>query len=177
MSGDLHTRLRTAIEAEKALAEAATAGPWDTSGPDTIAEWGIYSPSRGWLVASAAVNDYPDSPSPKLRGGITGDEANRNAAFIAANDPARVLRRVARDLAALVRHKPTLDTVEWWDDTTGRGEALVCPTCRNEPNEWDMPAGSYGVKPEGWVSGYALAPCPELTDLADDVLGPGWETT
>lgn len=69
--------------------------------------------------------------------------------------------------AILDLHTPVVENVEWWDSTDGSGRAAVCDTCGNrEPNEWDLGVGNYGVKPEGWVSGYVLWPCQTVRLLA-----------
>ncbi len=103
----LHDRIRAVAEDRLRLAREATAGPWESSGPDTIAEWSIYATKRGWIVATASVNSYPNSASWRLRGGITGDEANRNAAHIAANDPADAILSAEHALGILERHAPS----------------------------------------------------------------------
>jgi len=69
-------------------------------------------------------------------------------------------------------HKPTLQTVEWFHDQTGKGEALCCPSCRPEdPTDWHPPLGEAGIEPEGFVPGYVLSPCPTLA--AVDALEAG----
>lgn len=80
-------------------------------------------------------------------------------------EKARVLRDIAAKRAIIGLHRPELTTVEWWD-APDTGEALTCPTCAAVPNEWDLPVGAAGVKPDGWVSGYVLTPCPTLRHLA-----------
>lgn len=66
----------------------------------------------------------------------------------------------------LALHQPELANVEWWHDQTGRGQGLVCPSCHPEESiTWDLPVGGAGVKPDGWVESYVLAPCPTLRAL------------
>lgn len=81
--------------------------------------------------------------------------------------PPRVLAECAAKRAILGEHRPTIATVEWFDDTTGTGAAHVCPSCRPEdPTDWNPPIGEAGVRPEGFVPSYTLAPCPTLRALA-----------
>ncbi len=133
----LHDRIRAVVEERLRLAREATPGPWESSGPDTIAEWSIYATKRGWMVATAEVNSYPESSSPKLRGGITGDEANRNAAHIAANDPTDAILSAEHALSVLERHKPT-----------------------------DRDAFRYGITCAGCPNSATSFPCIEIRDLA-----------
>lgn len=101
---DLHGRLLAAVNARLELAHKATPGPWSTSGPDTIAQWEIYD--HQWSVASATAYDHNDPLSNKP--GATGPayiNADANAAFIAANDPATVIRHCERDLRVLGMHQ------------------------------------------------------------------------
>jgi hypothetical protein len=143
----LHERIAAELARRTAVANAATPGPWTTSGPDTIAEWSIYALERGWMVATAEVNDYPDSAFPKLRGGITGDEANRNAAHIALHDPADALRRYAGELQGLERHAIVLRDIGWLEDRDTRYEKLpVCARCVPKYSQFrtraDVPVGA-----------------------------------
>lgn len=79
----------------------------------------------------------------------------------------RVLAECAAKRAVLVLHQPTVETVEWFDDATGTGKASVCPQCRpKDPTDWNPPIGMAGIRPEGFVPSYTLAPCPTLCALA-----------
>jgi len=93
------------------------------------------------------------------------DHACPAPAFRAELERHRPVIEAVREL-----HKPALTTVEWWHDQTGDGHGYTCPTCRpEEPHTWSLPIGAAGVKPEGWVESYILAPCPTLA--AVDALG------
>ena len=56
------------LDAIRKRAESATAGPWTTSGPDTIGQWVIYDSE--WAVAHAAAYDHNNvlSDRPGARG-------------------------------------------------------------------------------------------------------------
>ena len=140
MADDLHTRLRTAIEAEKALAEAATPGPWEAAILSMR-----YDGIRGVQGDHVVVFAHHLEP------------AVADVEFVVTNDPARVLRRVARDLKVLERH----------DDHEGRCTECM-EWCDCDRQTWVQDCPCRGNTPH---------PCPEIRDLADDVLGPGWETT
>jgi hypothetical protein len=133
----LHDRLVAEVERRKALAVAATPGPWTTSGPDTIAEWMIYG--EKWAVANAIVSEY-HGDAMALRGGPDGDQANRNADYIAAHDPADARRRYEHYERVLERHAPLLH----------RFEGLLCRGCYNDSKLGEC---------DPW-------PCDDITDLA-----------
>jgi hypothetical protein len=100
---DLAAWLTRIWDEEERLAKAATPGPWQTPGPDTIAEWTVYDDQ--WSVASATAYDHnnPLSNKPGARGPGYIDP-NANAAFIAHNHPASVLARIAADRKILERY-------------------------------------------------------------------------
>ena len=80
---------------------------------------------------------------------------------------ARVLAECAAKRAILELHRPTVENVEWFDDATGTGKAPVCPSCRPEdPTDWNPPIGMAGVRPDGFVPHYTLAPCLTFRSLA-----------
>lgn len=111
----LHDRLVAELVAEverrKALAVAATPGPWWDSpvtaapghhtirgGPD---DWRGFDGSLGGDTRPIARVE----PAPDDEGGhVTNHDAD--ATFIAAHDPADALRRYERDLKTLARHHP-----------------------------------------------------------------------
>ena len=79
-------------EAIQARLDAATPGPWSTSGPDTIAQWGIYDSE--WLVASAKAYDHDNAMSdkPGARGpGYINPDANAELIANAPSDLAYLL--------------------------------------------------------------------------------------
>lgn len=96
-------------------------------------------------------------------------------------DPTHALGIIAAHRAILAEHAPVLRDVEWPHDTTGKGQALVCPRCQNaDHTEWHPAAGQAGELPEGFVAPYVLAPCPTLRDLASiyadrDGYDPSWK--
>lgn len=85
------------LEPIKARLRGASPPPWETSGPDTIGEWCVYSAPLGWMVAEANIVEGLPTMSPRKETGasmvVDGDQANRNAALI-ANAPT--------DIAALI---------------------------------------------------------------------------
>jgi hypothetical protein len=78
----LHERVTAAVEKRLAVAQAATPGPWVYDG-DLGAVVVIHDRDSLSSVASARMAD---------------------AAFVAANDPARIIRDCRRDLKVLGRH-------------------------------------------------------------------------
>jgi hypothetical protein len=81
--------------------------------------------------------------------------------MIAVEDERDAMRPVVEAVRKL--HEPTLQSVEWFHDQTGKGEALCCPSCRPaDPTDWSPPVGEAGVEPEGFVPSYVLSPCPTL---------------
>jgi hypothetical protein len=102
-------------------------------------------------------------------GAPAGDRNFANTAaleHIARHDPAHVLAVCAAHRRIVEEHAGQVETVEWFD-APGTGRAEVCPSCRPaEPTEWDPPLGQAGIRPEGFVSSYVLAPCPTLRALA-----------
>jgi hypothetical protein len=130
MSGDLHERLKAAVDARLEMARAVTVGHSWAAEPVVLD-----NPQFGHGIVARSddggVQHIADSFSPQ------------EAAHIAANDPTTVIRHCERDLAVLERHRPV-----------GYG----CLTCRTgngatrPPNERccdeviDM-AAAYGVKP------------------------------
>jgi hypothetical protein len=96
----LHERITAAVEKRLAVAQAATPGPW-VYGGDLGAVVVIHDRDSLSSVASARMAD---------------------AAFVAANDPARIIRDCRRDLKVLARHRPTADI-------EGRGPFYNCRWC------------------------------------------------
>jgi hypothetical protein len=86
--------VKARIAEDIAAARSATAGPWTTSGPDSIAQWVIFDGE--WSVAEATAYDHdrPLSNRPGARGpGYIDPDAN--AAHIARWNPARVLAELS----------------------------------------------------------------------------------
>lgn len=110
----------------------------------------------------AAAEDERD----RLTGALARTELQRDT------EHRRHLEAVAE--AAMVRHQirelhaPTLESVEWFHDQTGKGKALVCPSCRPaDPTEWNPPIGQAGIEPPGFVPSYVLSPCPTLVAVQE----------
>lgn len=120
---DLHEQLLAAVNARLEVARAATPGPWTTQGVGDF----------GWSV-------HFEGGMP--RGVETEDnrQGRDDADFIAANDPATVIRHCERDLRVLERHAPI---------TGGGGTHLWCDHC--DTTEWPCDeirdlAAAYGTE-------------------------------
>jgi hypothetical protein len=90
----LHERIEAAVRERMAVAQAATPGPWSVD-------------NHTYAETITAGDGYTEV----IAGGRWGGEASvfhstEDAIHIAANDPARILRDCAEDLAALGRHRP-----------------------------------------------------------------------
>jgi hypothetical protein len=101
----LHERLTAAVEKRLAVAEAATPGPWR------------YNPNKAWhlpedLASRRNGEEFVGAGPLDATIGVaaTGPadhpQSMADAAFIAANDPARIIRDCRRDLKVLARHRP-----------------------------------------------------------------------
>ncbi|HEY6107627.1 MAG TPA: DUF6221 family protein [Gemmatimonadales bacterium] len=133
---DLHSRLSAAVRERRQQAEAATKGPWR------------HDPGKRWLPPGVPAGTYPGEEfvgagplKAPLCVAATGRESDMqamlDAAFIAANDPATVLRRCERDEKVLERHRPVVrgfrdGTVEicayeWAHGDGYRVEYAECP--------------------------------------------------
>lgn len=129
----LHEQLQAAINERLARARAATVGPWivDHDGED----W--------WLLGGGAYL------SAEEHGIASSFELNRRAeadiAFIAANDPARIIRDCERDVKVLARHEPNVFPPAVAERFGGDP---WCGVCRLDPAS-------------------ATWPCPEIVDLAE----------
>jgi hypothetical protein len=99
----LHERLTAAVEKRLAVAEAATPGPWR------------YNPNKAWhlpedLASRRNGEEFVGAGPLDATIGVaaTGPadhpQSMADAAFIAANDPARIIRDCRRDLKVLERH-------------------------------------------------------------------------
>jgi len=129
---DLHEQLMAAANARLELARAATPGPWR------------YNPEKMWNLpgmhfGEEFVGAGPLGNTTCVAGtGMCDDpQSMADAAHIAANDPATVIRHCERDLQVLERHRPAED------------EPRLCRWC-------------FGANGED----YFPWPCPEFTDLA-----------
>jgi hypothetical protein len=151
---DLATWLLEQVADDEQVARAASLGPWSLNS-ETFAE-AIHAADDTAVVA----------------GGRWGGEGSvfdsiDDARHIVRWDPAHVLAECDAKRRILAEHEPEWQTVEWPHDQNGKGEALCCPRCQNaEHTEWHPPFGKAGVLPEGFVSGYVLAPCLTLRILA-----------
>lgn len=148
MSGELVTWLRAQLDEDERVARTIKLEPW------------VLSPATGthggwlWVFGKRSADQ------------IWGGDQPRVGQYIVQWHPERVLAEVAAKRALLELHAPTLENVEWWHDQTGKGKALVCPSCHPaHPSEWYPAFGEAGEPPEGFVPSYVLAPCPTLLSL------------
>lgn len=146
--GGLVERLRSALALTEEIAHSMPPFPWrfDGDSGDVLAADGVVV-AEPWALS-------------------TNQERNVGR-FIAAQDPAHVLRTVAAHRKILDEHAPILDIVEWPHDQNGKGQAMVCPRCQNaDHSHWNPPQGRAGVLPVGFITPYILAPCNTLLALA-----------
>jgi hypothetical protein len=136
--------LRACLDEDERVARAAMPGPWTTPGDDTVGEWMIYGAE--WAVASAHVSEY-HGDFPKLRGGPTGDDANRNAEHIARHNPARVLAEVdaKRRLLDLFTPAPREPETDRQLHERSAHPAYEYATTEGQRKAWDFS----NVPPEG----------------------------
>lgn len=93
-------------------------------------------------------------------------DRKKDAAHAANWSPARVLAECEAKRCIVELHAGQVEHVEWFD-APGAGRASVCPSCRPaERTEWHPEVGHAGVRPEGFVASYVMAPCPTLRALA-----------
>jgi hypothetical protein len=112
--------------------------------------------------------DGPAEVSGKWWVYATGEKFHHQAMaeHVARHDPNRVLAECEAKRQIVDLHYPLIECVEWFD-APGIGEAPVCPSCRpKDPSVWNPPMGQAGIRPEGFVPTYTLAPCPTLRALA-----------
>lgn len=144
MSTDLHARLIAAVTARRELAQAATPGPWaiwrdlDHQGFYTVGD------EAGVIPEGAVETDGECNPTAHVY-------VEPDAAFIAANSPAQILRDTEAHLKILERHKPCTD---------GHRDAIMDhwsaePYWRHAPRATCHEHAS----PTDW-------PCPDALDLA-----------
>jgi len=119
---DLTSRITAALDEQQRLAEAATPGPWTTQDE--------YRPVQGRRCLSC-FEDKPIGKSvPEIDGPPGADVSptmyEPDAAFIAANDPSSVLRRVAAQRRTLERHAPVEATML----------KMLGPWCRRCVGDW-----------------------------------------
>ena len=106
----------------RALAEAATPGPWEGHTTGDVAAWMVYG-EDGWVVASACVVE--NKPGERHLPAFTTIEdglarADANALFIAATDPTTVIALLDR-LEAAEAHLWLITTAKAnGDDEQGR---------------------------------------------------------
>jgi hypothetical protein len=144
------------IAEDEAAAQAASTGPWVWVGEAAEDSAFLYAGDNEPVIA--AYGNHTE-------GYIECSDADRS--YIARHDPARVLAECKAKRAILAEHRPEVETVEWFDTVSDTGTAPVCPSCRpKEPIEWHPRPGEAGVRPEGFVPTYVLAPCPTLQALA-----------
>ena len=135
---ELHAAVTHRLAELRAVAEAATPGPWR------------HIPARAVVRAEQDICTA----------------AHWDAQQMVVWQPANSLRWIewAEDVAR--RHAPVVENVEWWDCPDTTGKAAVCSSCGNrDPNEYDLGVSNYRTKPDDWVSAYVLWPCDEFTGL------------
>jgi len=113
MSGNVPSpaeRLQAAADRIREVAAKATPGPWNTSGPDTIGQWGIYD--SDWLVATVEAYDHNERLG-TARGPAYID-ADANAAHIAFWSPDKA-ELIARLLEGMAAHWATRPIADWND--------------------------------------------------------------
>jgi hypothetical protein len=107
---------RAEIARRRALAEAATAGPWRGG------RVGLMGGRIGVVVSSAETGTF-------VLGDRDREARVEDAVFIAANDPAHVLRVLDAADATLDRHAPVQ-----WKDYDGEGfDCAGCPGAAQVP--------------------------------------------
>lgn len=123
-------------------------------------------------LTKEALTPYSDDRIPPVKPEEWGDLVDNYLGgpmgkHCARHDPTRVIAECAAKRAVLDMHRPTVENVEWFDDATGTGTAPVCPSCRpKDQTDWNPPIGMAGVRPDGFIPSYTLAPCPTLSALA-----------
>jgi len=168
MTSDVSVWLLEQIDADEVVARAAI----DPDRPGTHWQWvDADTDELGYLAGRPSlrtVEEFPDDfvgPLPAFAIAEAEDVTTGVAAHIATQDPAHVLAVCAAHRQIVELHRPQVETVEWFD-APGVGEAEVCPSCHPaEPTEWNPPVGQAGVRPDGFVASYVLAPCPTLRAL------------
>jgi hypothetical protein len=114
------------IAAIRARLEAATPGPWNTSGPDTVAQWMIYD--GRWCVASATAYDHnmPLSNKPGARGpGYIDPDANAEFIAHAPEDIAWLIGQLEGQRAKLTAISRQAKA-EAWDEGYRSGQRDHC---------------------------------------------------
>lgn len=123
----LYERLLAAVAERRRLAQEATPGPWTVNEGDDY--HCVEHLGDGHSVAEVQpCDDHPGRVAP-------------DATFIAANDPARILRACDRDAKVLQRHAPKKPLGNWigcifCDDE--RAEAWPCDDARDLAEEYDV---------------------------------------
>lgn len=144
---DLHGRLLAAVNERLELARAATPGPWTVE--DAYAR----------VAGCRCLSCYEDEPYgrmiPELDGPPRADTSpvlyDHDASFIAANDPATVIRHGERDLKVLERHHAVArDGSPVWASFDG---TAWCWCCTGMDAGRPMVGGAW--------------PCDEIRDLAE----------
>jgi hypothetical protein len=126
----LHESIKAAVEQRLAVAQAATPGPWMWIAGRVMQE-------RGRVVISDADGLATAEPE--------------DLAFIAANDPARIIRDCRRDLKVLARHQP-YEYAPAEPDPYGGPDSPLLTACH-----WCL----------DYYDQYPMYPCDEIRDLAE----------
>jgi hypothetical protein len=111
--------LREQLDEDERTARAATPGPWEQSG---IGEY-------GWGVSFSRPGAGVEAED--------SDQGRADADFIAAHDPARVLREIDAKRQIVAEHP----TASGWDGQSGDG--YVCRTCAEITGSGELSGGPY----------------------------------
>jgi hypothetical protein len=145
VSDDLHSKIRTALTAQLETARAATPGPWARAVDDELASANDYPTNAigNWFGAYAQCVSYSGT-------GI-GEQADRDAAHIAANAPDVTITRVEALLRILDRHSPRPLITDPLRGEVDPWAPTVCRECDADtpcPTACDL-AGGLGIEVNG----------------------------
>lgn len=134
MTADPLAYLHAAHAAAEKAAEAATPGPWAPEDP--LLSDVVTSALLGRVADCSVGTGYRPQSIP-------------DAAHIAANDPATVLRRIAADRKLIHRHQPVHDRTGW---SNGEYDTVnpACATCGSEDSAVPWPCDTIRDLATGW---------------------------
>jgi len=129
----LHGRIKKAVKQRLAVAQAATPGPWfaATDYPQMVA--------TERLTERRDVSEMPDDEVWLISTTLSHRPAE-DAQFVAANDPARIIRDCTEDLAVLDEHAADDEGFCYARTHMGLGCLyLVCPEVLSLARRYDIP--------------------------------------